>query len=95
MRALRARDPASPALGQYREAAALLTGQPDATIEDGIDWLRRTVALLGIPGLGTLGVRPGMAVEIVAKVGTASSTKGNPAVLTDGELRAAFDTAFG
>jgi hypothetical protein len=36
-----------------------------------------------------------MAEEIVAKVGTASSTRGNPIVLADSELREAFDRAFG
>ncbi len=94
VRALRARDPASVALARYREAAALLTGQPDAAIEDGIDWIRQTVALLGIPGLRALGVRSGTAEEVVAKVGTASSTKGNPIALTDAELREAFDSSF-
>jgi alcohol dehydrogenase class IV len=93
--ALRDRDPAGIALARYREAAALLTRRPGASIEDGIDWIRQTVAQLGIPGLGTLGVRTGMADEIVAKVGTASSTKGNPIVLTDSELREAFDRSFG
>jgi alcohol dehydrogenase class IV len=95
VRVLRLRDPASIALVRYREAATLLTGRSDADVDDGIDWLRQTVAVLGIPGLGALGVRPDMADEIVAKTGTASSTKGNPVVLTDGELRAALDTAFG
>jgi alcohol dehydrogenase class IV len=92
--ALRLRDPASVALERYREAAALLTGRPEAEIEDGIDWIRQTVALLGIPGLGALGVPSGLADEIVVKVGTASSTKGNPIALTDGELQEAFDRAF-
>ena len=87
-------DRSSPALDRYREAAALLTGRPDATIEDGIDWLRRTLALLGIPGLGALGVGVGMADEIVAKVGTASSTKGNPIVFADEKLREAFDRSI-
>jgi len=93
--ALRARDPASIILQRYREAAVLLTGRPGADIEDGIDWIRQTVELLGVPGLGALGVLPGMADEIVTKAGTASSTKGNPIVLTDGELREALDRSFG
>jgi alcohol dehydrogenase class IV len=95
VRALRDRDPTGIALTRYREAAALLTGRADAPIEDGVDWIRQTVALLGIPGLGTLGVQSGMAGEIVAKTGTASSTKYNPIALTDGELREAFDRSFG
>jgi hypothetical protein len=35
-----------------------------------------------------------MADEIVAKAGTASSTKGNPITLADDELREAFDRSF-
>jgi alcohol dehydrogenase class IV len=94
VRALRSRDPTSVALARYREAAALLTGRPDAEIEDGVDWLRQTVAWLGVPGLEALGVRTDMADEIVAKAGTASSTKGNPITLADDELREAFDRSF-
>jgi alcohol dehydrogenase class IV len=84
--ALRDRDPANPAVERYRIAATLLTGRPEATTEDGVDWIRETVALLGIPGLAELGIRPDMSDDIVAKTGTASSTRGNPIVLTDAEL---------
>jgi alcohol dehydrogenase class IV len=86
VRALRAREPANPALGHYDEAACILTGQPDATVEDGIDWIRETVALLDVPALGVLGIRPEDADEIVTKAQSASSMKGNPIALTDTEL---------
>jgi len=86
VRALRARQPDSPALASYRNAAALLTGRPTAAIEDGIDWIRETVSLLAIPRLAELGVPSAAADDIVAKTRTASSTKGNPIVLTDDEL---------
>ncbi|MET0863344.1 MAG: iron-containing alcohol dehydrogenase [Nakamurella sp.] len=86
VRALQARQPGSPALAKYRIAAALLTGNDAASIEDGVDWIRETVALLGIPPLADLGVRTAAADDIVAKTRTASSTKGNPVVLTDEEL---------
>ena len=52
--ALRARAPDSPALFRYAVAARLLTGRRDAAIEDGIAWLRETVAMLAVPGLGRL-----------------------------------------
>jgi alcohol dehydrogenase class IV len=71
---------------RYREAAALLTGRPDATVEDGIGWLRETVARLKIPGLGEFGLRPEHADEVVAKTAKASSTQGNPVVLPDDDL---------
>jgi alcohol dehydrogenase class IV len=88
--AMRQRDPANPALDRYRESAALLTGRPDAAIEDGIDWIRETVAALQIPGLAGLGLGPGTADEVVAKTLTASSTKGNPIALTEDELHMAL-----
>jgi alcohol dehydrogenase class IV len=84
---LRARQPDSPALARYAEAAQLLTGRPDASIDDGLDWIRNTVELLEIPSLRAFGLRPDQADEIIAKAAKASSTQGNPIVLTDDELR--------
>jgi alcohol dehydrogenase class IV len=49
--ALGRRAAASPALARYAEVARLLTGRPEATIEDGIGWIRETVALPGQPRL--------------------------------------------
>src|SRR5690242_12543560 len=57
--ALRAAGPPDhPALTRYAEAAALLTGEPAATVEDGIAWVRETLTLLAIPGLGAFGLTP-------------------------------------
>src|SRR5690348_11957026 len=67
VRALRERLPDSPALGKYAEAARLLTGKPDATIADGLEWIRETTSLLRIPGLAAFGVERGQAGEIAAK----------------------------
>ena len=91
--ALRAREPSNPALLRYRTAAALLTGSPDASAADGVDWIRESIELLGIPGLAELGVRPDMSDDIVTKTRTASSTRGNPIVLTDDELHRALAQA--
>jgi len=93
--ALRARDRSGPALDRYQEAACVLIGRPTASIEDGIAWLRETVTLLGVPGLAQLGLRPDGVDEVVDKARTASSTRGNPIVLTDGELRTALTRALG
>lgn len=95
VRAAFSRDPIGPATARYREAAALLTGRPDASIEDGIDWIRETVAQLGIGGLSGFGVRPEMADGIVAATRTASSTKGNPVALTPAELHECLSRAMG
>ena len=95
VRALLVREPSNPALGRYAEAARLLTSRPEATVQDGIDWIRDTVTRLAIPGLAALGVLPGTADEIVAKARTASSTRGNPIALTADELHEALALALG
>jgi alcohol dehydrogenase class IV len=86
--ALRAGPPGHPALARYAEAAALLTGHPDAAIEDGIGWVRETLALLGIPGLGTFGLAPEHAADIAAQALRSSSMRGNPVALSQDDLRA-------
>lgn len=95
VRALRVREPANPALDKYRQVAAFLTGRPAASVEDGVGWIRESVALLGVPGLGALGVHADMVDDIAAKTATASSTRGNPIVLTAGELHEALDGSLG
>jgi len=91
--ALRARAPDSPALFRYAVAARLLTGRRDAAIEDGIAWLRETVAMLAVPGLGAYGVRAEHADDLVAKAEQASSMQGNPIVLSAGELHSILAAA--
>jgi alcohol dehydrogenase class IV len=93
VRALRTRQPASPALTRYTEAARILTGRPDASIADGLAWLRDTVGRLGVPGLRRLGLRPEDTDGIVANAARASSMQGNPIRLTDDELRAVLAAA--
>ncbi len=84
--ALRARDPDSAALARYREVAALVSGQPSATIEDGLEWVAALCRALDVPGLARYGMRESDVVALVAKARVASSMKGNPIALTDAEL---------
>jgi alcohol dehydrogenase class IV len=91
--ALRSRDAGSPALARYAEAAHLLTGVPEATEADGLEWLRETVRRLAVPRLGAFGVSPHDADVIVARAASAGSTQGNPVVLTAEELHAALASA--
>jgi alcohol dehydrogenase class IV len=86
IRALRARDPGHPALDRYAEAARLLTGDPTGSTVDGVEWLRETVRLLGVPRLSAYGIGPGDADGIVARTVKAGSTQGNPVVLAENEL---------
>ena len=88
VRALRSAQPASPALSRYAEASRLLTGDAGAAIEDGIAWIRQTVTQLRIPRLHEFGLRPGDFGDIAASAMKASSTQGNPVVLTESDLSA-------
>jgi len=86
LRALRERDPQSHAFSRYCRIAALLTGNPHATADAGVDWVRELVAGLPIPKLSAYGLREEHVADLVAKAANASSMKANPILLTPGEL---------
>ena len=91
VRALRSREPASPALDRYTEAARLLTGSSSAMVEDGVAWIAQTVALLGMPPLGALGLRPEDNGAVADAALAASSMAGNPVRLTRDEVLEILD----
>ena len=80
--------PGSAALERYARAARLLTGDPVASVPDGLAWIRETLELLAVRGLGTFGVRPEHADEIAGKAARSSSMRGNPVPLSEAELTA-------
>ena len=88
MRALRSGPPGPPALDRYGRAARLLTGDPAASVEDGLAWIRQTLVLLEVPGLAAFGVAAQHADEIAAKALTSNSMQGNPVALSHGDLKA-------
>lgn len=94
VRALRARAPASSALGRYDEAARILTGNANARAEDGVAWLRELGDELGIPALSAYGVAEADVPGVVEKARRASSMQGNPIALTDEELAEALGAAL-
>jgi alcohol dehydrogenase len=92
--ALRARDPAAPALGRYGRAWAILDGRcvPGPETPVPADAPERLAALLEdwtdrleMPRLGALGVREADLPRIVAG-GRGGGTKTNPVALTDEEI---------
>jgi len=86
LRALRERDPHSYAFSRYYRIASLLTNNPHATADAGVEWVQQLVANLPVPKLGAYGVREEHVADIVAKSANASSMKANPIVLTPDEL---------
>jgi alcohol dehydrogenase class IV len=93
VRALRERDPESPALQRYATAAGLLVGRDDATVEDGVEWLRETVAALDVPPLGAVGLQPAQYEEVAEKSAKSSSMQGNPIALSSDDLVAVLRAA--
>ena len=88
LRAARLSPAGAVVLERYTEAARLLTRQPDASIQDGLSWIRETLGLLHVPGLATFGLGPRQADDIAAKAVVSSSMKGNPVPLSHADLEA-------
>jgi alcohol dehydrogenase class IV len=88
VRAARSSPSGADVLERYTEAARLLTGQPAASVQDGLTWIRETLTLLNVPGLAGFGLRPQDADHIAAKAMTSSSMKGNPVTLSHDDLMA-------
>jgi alcohol dehydrogenase class IV len=86
IRALRQRASDGESLRRYDEVARWLTGDLQATSDDGVQWVRQLVGDLQIPRLGTYGIKPEHVAELVKKAMQASSMKANPVALTPEEL---------
>jgi alcohol dehydrogenase class IV len=86
LRALRQRQPDAVALSRYQTVSALLTGDPSARPEQGIDWVHRLVESFGIPPLTKYGITEESLSELADKSAKASSMKANPIVLTRDEM---------
>jgi alcohol dehydrogenase class IV len=84
--ALQQRAPDSPALARYEEVARTLTDDPNASVADGVAWVRGLADELAVPGFSDFGMGEGDIADIVAKAVPSSSMKGNPVTLTEQEL---------
>jgi alcohol dehydrogenase class IV len=94
IRALRERAGGSEPLRKYETVARILTGRDDADAEDGVEWVRGLCADLAIPRLRAYGVTEEDVPGVVEKAARASSTKGNPIILTTEELTAVARAAL-
>ena len=94
LRALRERQPDSPALPRYEQVARLLTADPAARAEEAAAWLQSTCADLGIPPLRQYGVTNDDFPLLIEKAQRASSMKGNPIKLTPVELEEILQLAL-
>ena len=92
--AMRARAPRYPALERYATIARLLTGKREASVEEGIDWVRSLCNELKIPALSAWGVKEADFPGLVENAAKASSMQANPLPLTHGELMAVLSAAL-
>lgn len=88
IKAMKERDPDNPAITRYDIVGQLLTGNPNASAEDGVEWIRETVSMLGVGGLASLGLTEDQLDGATKAAMNASSMKGNPIVLTYDEVHA-------
>ncbi len=85
--ALTHRAPNDPALERYRLIGKLLSGKPDASAGDAVQWVMDTCAHMNIQPLSKYGLVEDHFPELVEKAKKASSMKGNPITLSDEEIR--------
>ena len=93
LRAL-AQRPVPGALDRYTEVARRLTGDPTATAEDGLAWVRALCAELAIPPLRASGLTRSDFAHVIPAAERASSMQGNPVKLTEDELAAVLEAAY-
>ena len=86
IQALCSRQPDSHAIARYTEIAWLLTGNKQATAEDGIAWVWNLCKELDIRPLAEYGLDLKDFPTLVEQSQKANSMKGNPVRLTDTEL---------
>ncbi len=94
VRALRMRQPTSPALERCTQIARLLTGDPSASAEDGALWLEALCADLNVPSLSQWGMKREDFAAVIAAAQKANSMKGNPIALSDEELAEVLERAL-
>ncbi len=94
IQALRDRAPEHPSLDRYGEIGRILTGDPQATPEEGVRWVTELCRKLAIQHLSAYGIAGQHLADLVDKAARASSMKANPIALTESELMAVVEQAL-
>ena len=74
--------------------AAVLTGKPNASAADAVDWLTALVRDLHIPSLAAYGIERSDFPELVKKSAVASSMRANPVALNPEEISTILNRAL-
>ena len=85
---------ASETLRRYHEIARILTAHNQASIQDGIGWVKDTCEALQIPPLRAYRIAEADFDALIEKTSAASSMKANPVLLTRAELREILQRAL-
>lgn len=94
LRVLKEREPDHPSISRFDEIGRILTGKPNATAQDAVEWIRETADLLKIPGLSAYGVQREHFAAITEQSAKSSSMKGNPITLTAEEMEDILEMAM-
>ena len=79
---------------RYQEIAILLTGDPEADIEDGVNWIKNLAEALEIPGLHDIGIKKEDFNRIIKQSKVSSSMQKNPVKLDEDILEAILIAAY-
>jgi len=79
---------------RYSEIACLITGDPNATIEEGVAWIKNLADDLDIPGLNEMGIEKKDFPRIIEKSKISSSMQKNPIELKEDMLEAILSEAY-
>lgn len=94
LRALRERAAGGETLRRYEELAGLLTGDKNATAEDGLAWIQALDQAFMLPPLSDYGLRNEDFGELIEMAAGSSSMQGNPITLTREELAEILERAM-
>lgn len=92
--ALCAVEPDHPALERYLIVAKILTGDSNAMIDKGIQWVRDFCKHAKIPSLSSYNLNETSFSNIAKKAINASSMKGNPITLSEDQLRSILQMSW-
>jgi alcohol dehydrogenase class IV len=87
LRAAQASEQGASVVQKYTEVARILTGNPAAEAQAGVNWVTHLVRDLQIPGLSRYGVTQQNSDELIPMAANASSMKANPIVLSPEQLK--------
>jgi alcohol dehydrogenase class IV len=86
IKAMERQDKQNPALTRYADIANLLCQTYSGTPQESVEWVRKLVIDLQVPGLSSFGIRPEHFPSIIANTLRSSSMRGNPVQLSESEL---------